>query len=267
MSQLGLVLRSLLFNLGFFAMTAAYSVWGLGLLLTGRKARLPTLGRGWAKAVIAMLRVFCGIRVKVSGLEHLPPSGPCLIASVHQSAFDTAIWMLLPRPAYVLKRELLKVPVFGQLMRPGGMIVVDRRGGARAIRELMRDGVRARDRQQQVVIFPEGTRGEPGEPRMLQPGVAALASAMGLPVIPVATNSGEHWGRRSFLKRPGTIHLVMGAAIPAGLPRPTLLAAIEASWRQLEQKITERPAAGSVDNPVGDVVETFGSQSRDVAQV
>jgi len=265
MTRLGLILRSLLFNLGFFTMTAVYSLWGLGLLVAGQKARLPILGRGWAKAVIAMLRLFCNIRVKVSGLEHLPVGGPCLIASVHQSAFDTAIWMLLPRPAYVLKRELLKVPVFGQLMRPGGMIVVDRRGGARAIRELMRDGVRARDLQKQVVIFPEGTRGEPGEPRVLQPGVAALASSMGVPVIPVATNSGEHWGRRSFLKRPGTIHLVIGPALPAGLARPALLIAIEAAWRELEQKIHARQAGGTVDNPVGDVVAAFGSQARDAA--
>jgi 1-acyl-sn-glycerol-3-phosphate acyltransferase len=260
MTSLRLVTRSLLFNASFFTITAAYSVWGLWQMMIGRKHRLPHVGRAWAKIVIWMLRVICAIEVRVSGLEHLPRGGPALIASVHQSAFDTAVWMLLPRPCYVLKRELLKVPVFGQLLRPGGMIVVDRSGGARAIRALMRDGAQARERQQQVVIFPEGTRGHPGEARVLQPGVAALAVAMGLPIIPVATNSGEHWGRRSFLKRPGIIRIAMGSPLPAGLPRATLLAAIETAWVALEAEM-----GGLVDNPVGDVAAAFASQSSEAA--
>jgi 1-acyl-sn-glycerol-3-phosphate acyltransferase len=251
---------SLLFNIGFYAVTMAWSVFGYTCLMTSHPDRLILFGRSWARVVIRMLRRICGIDVLITGLEHIPRDGAALIASTHQSAFDTAIWMLLPRPSYVLKKELLKIPLFGPLMRPSGMIVVDRRAGMRAIRDLIRDGRRARDDGRQVVIFPEGTRAPPGAPHVIQPGVAALAAAMGVPVIPVATNSGELWGRNSFLKRPGLIRIAVGAPLPAHLPRAELVQAIATAWRELEAKLAE-----PVDNPVGDVVAIFVSRTREPA--
>ncbi len=95
---------------------------------------------------------------------------------------------------------------------------------------------------------------------MIQPGVAALAAAMGVPVIPVATNSGEHWGRKSFLKFPGLIRVAIGPPLPANLPRAELVRAIEAAWRELEDKFVE-----PVDKPVGDVVMVFVSRAREAA--
>ena len=260
MKRLRIVCASLLFNIVFYAVTTAWSVFGYTCLITSHPDRLILFGRSWARVIIRMLRVICRIDVRITGLEHVPQNGPALIASVHQSAFDTAIWMLLPRPAYVLKKELLKVPLFGALMRPSGMIVVDRRAGARAIRDLMRDGQRARDDGRQVVIFPEGTRAEPGAPHVIQPGVAALAAAMGVPVIPVATNSGEHWGRRSFLKYPGLIQVAIGPPLPGNLPRAELVQALQLAWRELEDKLID-----PVDNPVGDVVAAFVSRAREPA--
>ena len=260
MKQVRLLGASLLFNIVFYAVTAAWSLFGYTCLMASHPDRLILFGRSWARVVIRMLHVICGIDVRVTGLQHIPQDGPALIASVHQSAFDTAIWMLLPRPAYVLKKELLRVPLFGALMRPSGMIVVDRRAGARAIRDLMRDGKRAREDGRQVVIFPEGTRAQPGAPHVIQPGVAALASAMGIPVIPVATNSGEHWGRNSFLKIPGVIEIIVGPPLPLHLPRGELVQAIENAWRELEDKLGE-----PVDNAVGDVVAEFVSRAREPA--
>ena len=257
MKQVRLFGASLLFNLAFYTVTAAWSVFGYTCLMMSHPDRLILFGRSWARVVIRMLRLICGIHVHITGLEHVPQDGPALIASVHQSAFDTAVWMLLPRPAYVLKKELLKVPLFGALMRPSGMIVVDRRAGSRAIRELMRDGKRARDDGRQVVIFPEGTRARPGAPHVLQPGVAALAAAMRVPVIPVATNSGEHWGRNSFLKRPGVIRIAIGRPLRADLPRANLVQAIETAWRELEDDLVS-----PVDKPVSDVVAAFVSRAR-----
>jgi 1-acyl-sn-glycerol-3-phosphate acyltransferase len=258
MRRLRLYGASVVFNIVFYAVTAAYSFWGYLFLLGGGTSRLVLFGRSWARVVIRMLRLICDIHIRMTGIENLPKHGPALIASVHQSAFDTAVWMLLPKPSYVLKRELLKVPFFGALMRPSGMIVVDRSAGARAIRELIRDGKRARADGRQVVIFPEGTRGRPGAPRVIQPGVAALAAAMNLPVIPVATNSGEHWGRNSFLKHPGTIRIAIGPALPAQLPRAKLVEALELAWAALEEKMAQ-----PVDNPVGDVVAAFASRSKE----
>jgi 1-acyl-sn-glycerol-3-phosphate acyltransferase len=258
MKRLRLYGASLLFNLVFYGVTAVFSLSGYVSVKRGHPERLERLGRTWARITIRMLRLICGIQVRITGLEHVPWDGPALIASVHQSAFDTTIWMLLPRPAYVLKRELLKVPFFGACMRPGGMIVVDRSAGSRAIRDLIRDGRRAAADGRQVVIFPQGTRGVPGAPRIIQPGVAALAVAMGVRVVPVATNSGEHWGRNSFLKHPGTIRVAVGPALPAELPRATLVEALETAWQRLEDTMME-----PVDNPVGDVAAAFVSRTKE----
>ena len=258
MTRLWLLARSLLFNIGFVAASTLYSLWGYAYLVTGREKEIIHLGRAWAIVVIRLLRLCCGIRVRVSGIEHLTFDGPALIASIHQSAFDTAVWMLMPKPAYVLKQELLKLPVFGKLMKPSGMIAVDRKAGARAIRDLIRDGQQAAADGRQVVIFPQGTRAGPGEPRIIQPGVAALAGAMGVPVIPVATNSGAHWGRNAFLKRPGTIDIVIGAPLPAHLTRAGLVSALEEAWTTLEARIHT-----PVDKTVYEPISSFASRAKD----
>ena len=105
------------------------------------------------------------------------------------------------------------------------MIAVDRSGGARAMRGLMRDAARAVAERRQIVIFPEGTRAEPGAVLPLQPGIAALAASTGLPVIPVVTDSGRCWGRRAFRKYPGVIHIVLLPPIPCGTAAPGTAAA------------------------------------------
>lgn len=238
-----IILRSALFNVFFFGATFV-------LTLTGSAARFLAPDRvlgiavAWARLVLWGLRVMCGIRWQVVGE---PPTGAALIASHHESAFDTLIWMtLVPRPAYVMKRELQRVPLFGSLTRAAGMITVDRGGGAKAMRDLMRDAARAAAEQRQIVIFPEGTRAEPGTLLPLQPGVAALAASVGLPVIPVATDSGRCWGRRAFRKHPGVIHVVLLPPIPAGTRRQELLRQLDAALR------TDMPvAADPVDNSVG----------------
>jgi 1-acyl-sn-glycerol-3-phosphate acyltransferase len=177
------------------------------------------------------LRLLCGIRLRITGLQHLP-DGAALIAPQHQSAFDTFVWLtLVPRCCYVLKRELLRIPLFGPLLPLAGMIAVDREGGATALRGLLREGERAVRERRQIVIFPEGTRAAPGTLLPLQPGVAALAARIGLPVIPVATDSGLYWGRRAFHKRPGTIHVRILEPIAAGTPRGQLMSRLETALR------------------------------------
>ena len=145
----------------------------------------------------------------------------------HQSAFDTFVWLtLLPRCCYVFKDELLRIPLFGSLVKRSGMIGVDRRAGGTAIRSLLRQADQAVRNQRQIVIFPEGTRSEPGNPGALQSGVAALASHLGLPVIPVSTNSGQCWGRRAFHKMPGTIRIFIGPPIDPKSSRKRLMQAL-----------------------------------------
>jgi 1-acyl-sn-glycerol-3-phosphate acyltransferase len=202
-----MLLRSTLFNLYFFLLTFVLTVALATPVRIVAPRRVLDVAMLWARLLVTGLRVICGIRLSVQGLEHLG-SGPALIASTHQSAFDTFVWLtLVPRCCYVLKQELLRIPLFGPLMPLAGMIAVDRRGGASAMRHLLREGERAVREERQIVIFPEGTRATPGQQLPLQPGAAALAARTRLPVIPVVTDSGRCWGRRAFQKLPGTIHI------------------------------------------------------------
>jgi 1-acyl-sn-glycerol-3-phosphate acyltransferase len=226
------LIRSALFNLFFFAMTFVLTVVVGTPVRFAAPRQMLNVARLWARIMVWAARVLCGVHLHVSGLEHIG-SGAALIASRHQSAFDTFVWLtLVPRCCYVLKRELLSIPLFGPLLRLGGMIAVDREGGVNALRGLMREGMRAVREQRQIVIFPEGTRAEPGSVLPLQPGVAALAALTRLPVIPVVTDSGLCWGRRAFQKRPGTIHVRIFKPIPAGVGRDQLMSCLEAALRR-----------------------------------
>jgi 1-acyl-sn-glycerol-3-phosphate acyltransferase len=217
-----IVLRSVVFNLVFFSVTFVLSVIGTVFRFTGRQHILG-VAMLWARIMVAAARIICGIRLNVTGLENIPP-GAALIASRHQSAFDTFVWLtLVPRCCYVLKKDLVRIPLFGPLTVGAGLIAVDRDAGAAAIRALLREGDRAVREHRQIVIFPEGTRGQPGVIGELQPGVAALAARTRLPVIPVATDSGRCWGRRAFRKRPGIVTIRIGEAIPAGTRRQELM--------------------------------------------
>jgi 1-acyl-sn-glycerol-3-phosphate acyltransferase len=178
----------------------------------------------------------------------MPRDGAALIASQHQSAFDTLVWMtLVPAASYVVKQELTRVPGFGPMLVPAGMIPVDRQGGAAALRSLLQATSAAAAAGRQIIIFPEGTRVTPGQIVPLQPGIAAIAHRLRLPVIPVATDSGRCWGKRAFTKHAGTIHIALGAPIAAGTGRDALLSAIQAHWRAAEAS-----AFGVVDNSVGE---------------
>lgn len=236
-----IVLRSAAFNLAFFAMTFLLTLAATVMRLVA-PGHVITVAMLWARILIAIVRIICGIRLDVSGLEHIP-SGGALIASRHQSAFDTFVWLtLLPRCCYVAKAELLRIPLFGALISATGMIVVDRNAGAAAIRALLRQAERAVREQRQIVIFPEGTRSEPGSPGILQSGVAALAVHTGLPVIPVSTDSGQFWGRRAFRKRPGTIRIVIGQQIPARTQRKMLMQALENGLAATDRCVRHRQA-------------------------
>lgn len=227
------LLRSLAFNIAFFGFTALMSLAALPLLAAPSVVVRGAM-RVWARGVVALLRGICGVRIVVEGREHLPASGPALIASRHESAFDTIIWFtLVPEAVYVLKRELLRIPVYGWHARRAGMISVDRKGGATAMRGMLREAKEATSLGRQIVIFPEGTRARPNETLPLQPGIQALAKATGLPVIPVATNSGRVWGRRAFLKRPGTITIRVLPPLPAAELMPRLAACLAAEQARL----------------------------------
>ncbi|MCW8087785.1 lysophospholipid acyltransferase family protein [Sabulicella glaciei] len=230
-----LALRSLLFNVLFFGLTATVGFLALPLFL-GPNAFVRRMMHLWCGLMVRMLYVVCGTRVELRGREHLPASGPALIASKHQSTFDTFVWFaLVPDVAFVMKRELFLLPIYGWYAKWTGHLGVDRTGGMAAMRKLMRDGKHAAAEGRQIVIFPEGTRTAPGERIPYQPGVQALAQTTGLPVTPVATNSGLFWPRRSFLKRPGTLRIhILPPLSGRGQLMERLEAAIEAEQARLD---------------------------------
>ena len=159
---------------------------------------------------------------------------------------DTLIWLtLLPRCCYVMKHELLRIPLLGPMMGKTRMIAVDRSAGAASMRHLLREADRAVREGRQIVIFPEGTRGAPGRPLPLQPGIAAIAARTGLPVIPVVTDSGRLWGAApSTNVRASSISRFIRRSRPAS--RETLLRKLDAIFRS-----ETGPAQRAVDKFVG----------------
>jgi len=225
-ASIGILLRSAVFNALFFVLTALCVSFGM-LLLPFHRNILRRYVQGWAHLMLWVLKVVCGIRVSVTGREHLP-DGPAVIAAKHQSAFDTIIWLALLRdPVYVLKKELLRIPVWGAMARKYGAIAVDRAGGASALKRMVREATAAAAEGSQIIIFPEGTRTMPGQRVPYLPGVVALGAAVGTPIVPAATDSGIFWGRRAFAKRPGVLTVAVLPPLPPGLPRAALLARLQ----------------------------------------
>ena len=235
-------LRALLFNALFLLLTLGFGLAGIGVRLVARR-RAFALARGWIRITVAALRVVGGIRVVATGLEHLP-AGAAVIASEHQAGIDTMLWFILvPRPSYVMKQELRRIPLVGPLLEPAGMIPVDRAGGAPALRDLLRRTGAALGDGRQIVIFPEGTRSLPGARATLQPGIAALA-AHGAPVIPAVTDSGQAWGRGMLLRlRGGTrdaIRIHLEPPLPPTAGRAALLSAIGSAWDRGDDVVNRR---------------------------
>ena len=238
--------RSAAFNAWFTGVTLALGLIGIPLrwVVPGGALRLAQL---WSGLVLVGARVLCGVRIEVTGREHLPAHGPMLIASQHQSAIDTVIWLrLVPRVSYVFKAELARIPLFGPLLVPAGQIPVQRGGGMAAMRAFIDAGQRAVADDRQIVIFPEGTRVGVGAAVRLRPGVALLAARTGLPIYPVATDSGRLWGRNAFRKRPGVVHVMIGPPIVPDLSPGALMARVQASWTDCHA--ARRPVDNSVYN-------------------
>lgn len=236
-------IRSSLFAVIFYGWSALLSPFYVPLMLLPRRA-FWFMAWVWVRSCLLLVKHVAGIRYEVRGRENLPP-GPFIIASKHQSAWDTLIYNeLFPDCAYVLKRELFWFPFFGWFLWRVGMVGIDRSGGAKTLKLLVR-GVRDRLADgRTIVIFPQGTRTPPGAERKYLPGVSALYAQSRVPVVPVALNSGMFWPRRRFLKRPGTVILEILPPIAPGLDRRsferTLRDRIEPTTRKLEAEAADR---------------------------
>ncbi|WP_193367197.1 lysophospholipid acyltransferase family protein [Pelagibius marinus] len=257
-------LRSFLFNVFFYGWTALCVIVGLPLLLGPRKG-IYVLGRVWSHPILAALRLICGLKHQVRGRENLP-EGPVLIAAKHQSAWDTIIFsILLWDHSFVLKQELMRIPLFGLYLWRAGLIPVDRRGGAKALRKMVAAAKRVAAQGRPMVIFPEGTRVAPEQQRPYQPGVAALYGQLQVPVVPVALNSGLFWRRNSFWKLPGTITLEFLPQIPPGLQRKDFLARLEQAIEGRSRALAGASSA-PLTGPAPESAAQSGIESKSPAQ-
>ena len=221
-----ILFRSLAYTLYFYLWTSLVALAMLPTLLGPRRWVISWL-RVWSGGIIAGLRVICGIRVEVRGREHIP-SGPALVASKHQCAFDTfAPFYFLPDCCVVMKKELARIPFFGWYTWRGGMIVINREAQAQALRDLLREARARLAEPRQLLIFPEGTRTAPGAPPAYKPGVAALYRDLALPCVPVAVNSGVHWPAHGIIRRPGVIVFQFLEPIAPGLKRADFMRVLE----------------------------------------
>jgi 1-acyl-sn-glycerol-3-phosphate acyltransferase len=234
-----LFLRSVLFFLGQ-AITAPIFTLIAFIALPLNPVTRNVLISGWARSMICWLRITCNIRHEVIGLENLPET-PSIILSKHQSAWETlAFQAIFPTQVYVLKRELLWIPIFGWGLAMSSPIAIDRSAGREALKKLVSKGSARLKKGLWVVIFPEGTRKAPGEKGKYQIGGAWLATHTQTQVVPVAHNAGRYWAKNSFIKRPGIIRVHIGKPIQtAGLKADVLNQQVE-QWIESEMAVLDR---------------------------
>jgi 1-acyl-sn-glycerol-3-phosphate acyltransferase len=217
-SRSSVYIRSIAFNALFYANLTVHMIVALPTLLLPRRI-LHAFVRSYASTSLWLLRVVCGTKVEWRGVEKLPKTA-CIIACKHQSAWETfALYAVIDDPTYILKRELMWIPLFGWYMWKEGLIAIDRSAGMAALARMSARARQALASDRQIVIFPEGTRRLPGAEPSYKPGVLYLYGKAGVPCVPMALNSGLYWPRRSLLRLPGTIVVEILDPIAPGLDK------------------------------------------------
>jgi 1-acyl-sn-glycerol-3-phosphate acyltransferase len=238
-----LVLRSVAFNLLFYLNLVLHVIAAMPTFVLPRAAFMA-VARSWGRTSNALL-VVAGIGVELRGLEKIPP-GALLVAAKHQSVWETfTLLTLFDDPAYVFKRELMWIPVFGWYAWKSDMIPIDRAARGGAVSDMIARARAEFARGRQIIIFPEGTRTTPGAPPAYRQGVAHLYAQAGVPCLPVALNSGLFWPRRRFLRYPGTIVLEVLDSIPPGLPREEFAARLEREIEGATTRLLDRSPDGA----------------------
>ena len=237
--------RSIVFNALFYANLTVHLIVALPTFALPYPA-LRVFIRSYARTSLWLLRVVCGTKVEWRGTDKMP-RGACIVACKHQSAWETfALYAVLDDPVYVLKRQLMWIPLFGWYMRKAGLIAIDRSAGMAALARMTARAKKtlAGARPRQLVIFPEGTRRPPGAAPDYKPGIVYLYGKAGVACVPMALNSGLFWPRRSLRRLPGTIVVEILDPIPPGLDKDAFFTrlrdGIEAASTRLLQESGNR---------------------------
>jgi 1-acyl-sn-glycerol-3-phosphate acyltransferase len=213
-----ILVRSIAFNVLFYVNTVFWLIVALPTFVMPDWA-IVEIAKAWGRVNLVLLRWVVGIDIEVRGAEKIPKGG-LIVAAKHQSAWETFVLVtLFDDPLYIVKRELMWIPIFGWLMAKGRMVPVDRRAGSQALVEMAERARIEIGRGRQLIIFPEGTRRPAGAEPRYKHGVAYLYAAEGVPCVPIALNSGLFWPRRSILRHPGTVLVEVLDPIPPGLDK------------------------------------------------
>jgi len=222
-------LRSIIFDTAVVILTLVISLSvPLLWLFNASSATVRSVSQLWAGGIMFLMKYVVGLDYREYGLENIP-KGPCIIACNHQSLWETAaLCVIFPDASIVAKKELRKLPLVGWFLERYPMILVDRSAGRQALRQMNDEARRAIADGRKVLIFPQGTRQAVDEPLTFQPaGIAALYTNLGVPVLPVAHNSGLFWGKKTLMIHSGVITLSYLPPIPPGLDRKAFQAEVE----------------------------------------
>ena len=245
LSSSSIVVRSILFNALFYVNLIAHLIVALPTFALPYPC-LRVFIRSYAMTSLWLLRVVCGTRAEWRGADKIP-KGPCIVACKHQSLWETfSLYAVLNDPVYILKRELMWIPLFGWYMRKAGLIPIDRSAGMAALARMTK---RARNTlaagNRQIVIFPEGTRRPPGAAPDYKPGIVYLYGKAGVPCVPIALNSGLYWPRRSLLRLPGTIVAEILDPIVPGLDKDTFFARLQSGIEEASARLVLEAGVGN----------------------
>ena len=236
--MVSIFLRSLIYNVAFYLLLSFWVIVAIPTYLMPRWA-IMSIARNWGRSSIWLLRVICKVKVEYRGIEKIP-QGPLIVASKHQSMWETfALLQFFDQPLYILKRELKWIPLFGWYLSKANMIGVNRGAGGRSLVEMARRAGEEVRRGRQLIIFPEGTRTAVDAAPRYKTGVAQVYVDCGVTCLPVALNSGLFWPRRTFMRYPGTLVVEFLDPLPPGLTRDEFLARISTAIEEATNRLVE----------------------------
>lgn len=243
-------IRSIVFNLVFMTGSLAISIAMLWALFLPKEKCAQVVGDVYGGFMLWVTRVVMGIDLRIEGLENIPKDGPFILAAKHQSAYETLTLPFMGRfryPAIVYKKSLNKIPVWGLYLGGMGQVSVDRAKGASALRAMTAACKKAVERGRPVIIFPQGTRVAVDAKVPYKAGLAKLYKDLGVPIVPLALNTGVFWGRNAFFKKPGTVVYKILPPIPPGRPPLQVMEEVEKMLEgESEKLVTEarQPSRG-----------------------
>lgn len=215
-----IVVRSILFQIAYVLGCTAWFIIACAAWFLP-SGYMHAFGRGWARTILWLHRIIVGARLEVRGLENIP-QGPVVFCAKHQSAWETmALLLYAHRYTYILKKELLDIPLFGRHLKCAEQIAIDRSKGRSALARMLVEARERISRGAQIIIFPEGTRRRAGAVPAYKFGAAKIYTRLGVPAVPVAMTSGLAWPRNTFLHYPRPIIMEFLPPIPPGLDAET----------------------------------------------